>query len=213
MRQVALMTRAPSAGGKTRLTAGLSQLRARSLREALFIDTLQVARALEVPLTVFATPAACLADVQALAADVAVHAQIDGDLGEKMLAAFSSLFGQGARRVVLIGSDLPTLPASRLHHAFELLDGGADLVLGPAEDGGYYLIGSRRLAPAVFDGMSWGSADVLAQTRAAAAANGLRLGEVGAWYDVDTPDDLLRLAADPAPARHTRAWLAADGSV
>jgi hypothetical protein len=86
-------------------------------------------------------------------------------------------------------------------------------VLGPAEDGGYYLIGSRRLAPAVLNGMSWGSAGVLAQTRAAAAASGLRLGEVGAWYDVDTPDDLLRLAADPAPARHTRAWLAADGSV
>ena len=109
---------------------------------------------------------------------------------------------------MLIGSDLPTLPSSHLSAAFEALEAGADLVLGPADDGGYYLIGMSRPTPAVFEGIAWGSARVLQATRAAAAAPGLRVHEIAPWYDVDTAEDLARVASGREPAPHTRRWLA-----
>ena len=208
MRHLALLARAPSAGGKTRLTSGLPESRARQLREALFMDTLDSARSLRIPITVFGTPAERLEELGALAGDVPTMAQAEGDLGERMHAACACLFGQGARHVVLIGSDLPTLPSSHISAAFAALEGGADVVLGPADDGGYYLIGLSRPAPAVFAGITWGGANVLQATRAVAAAAGLRVHEIEAWYDVDTPGELARVASGRDPATHTRRWLA-----
>jgi uncharacterized protein len=208
VRHLALLARAPSAGGKTRLTTGLPEPRARWLREALFLDTLDVARSLNIPITVFGTPIERLDELQALTGGAPTVAQADGDLGARMHAACARLFAQGARHVVLIGSDLPTLPSSHLIAAFEALDDGADVVLGPADDGGYYLVGLSRPTPAVFAGISWGSARVLGETRALAAGLGLRVHETASWYDVDTLDDLVRVSCSDQPALRTRAWLA-----
>lgn len=209
MRHLALLARAPSAVGKTRLTSGLREFRARELREALFLDTLDVARSVGVAVTIFGAPGDRLDELQALAGGTPTMLQADGDLGARMDAACGRLFAQGAHHVVLIGSDLPTLPSSHLVAAFEALEAGADLALGPADDGGYYLIGMSRPTPTVFDGIAWGNANVLEATWAAAADAGLRVHEVPAWYDVDTPDDLARVAVGREPARQTRQWLAA----
>jgi rSAM/selenodomain-associated transferase 1 len=208
VRHLALLARAPSAGGKTRLTSGLTDSRARALREALFLDTLDSARSLGVLVTIFGTPAHLNDELRALSADLPVLPQSEGDLGARMHAAFNAMFEQGARGAVLIGSDLPTLPPSHLRAAFDAIEGGADLVIGPADDGGYYLIGMPRGTRAVFEGIAWGSANVLQATRTTAASAGLRMHEVAAWYDVDTAADLARVASGSEPARHTRRWIA-----
>jgi len=123
-----------------------------------------------------------------------------------MRRTFVSLLDKGSRAVVLIGSDLPSMTPAIVATAFELLDRDPDaLVLGPAADGGYYLIGATRVPP-VFDGIEWGSDAVLARTTAAAAIAGLRVSLLDALTDVDTPDDLQQVARE-RPASRTAAWV------
>jgi glycosyltransferase A (GT-A) superfamily protein (DUF2064 family) len=123
-----------------------------------------------------------------------------------MRGAFASLLEAGARAVVLIGSDIPEITAATVSSAFALLerDPGV-LVLGPADDGGYSLIAATRV-PTVFEGMTWGTSDVLAQTMSAAAASGQAVAFVEAVGDVDTPDDLERVARR-RPHSRTAAWV------
>ena len=90
-----------------------------------------------------------------LAAETAAFAQVEGDLGARMHGAMTRGLRGGALRVVLIGSDVPHVPLSTLEEAFRRLSAGADLVVGPAEDGGYYMIGSRSVPP-VFEDIRWG---------------------------------------------------------
>jgi hypothetical protein len=94
---------------------------------------------------------------------------------------------------VLVGTDCPALTADYLAQAFALLDGGADAVVGPAEDGGYILIGLRRTDKRLFDGVAWGTASVLDETRARLAALGWSWQELETLWDVDRPEDLERL--------------------
>jgi glycosyltransferase A (GT-A) superfamily protein (DUF2064 family) len=117
------------------------------------------------------------------------------------------LFDAGARAVALVGSDLPSISNRPVRAAFDLLrrDGHA-LVLGPALDGGYYLIAATRVPP-VFDGIAWGGPDVLDQTRAAAGRAGLRVHLVEPMSDIDTVDDLQRVSA----SSRTMAWLRKHG--
>jgi hypothetical protein len=115
--------------------------------------------------------------------------QEGADLGARMRAAFDRVFARGARQAVLIGSDEP-----RLSRADVLLALGAlerhDLVLGPALDGGYYLVGLRRSVPALFDGIDWSSGRVLEDTRARAEAEGLAVTLLEPRRDIDTAEDL-----------------------
>ena len=111
--------------------------------------------------------------------------QSSGDLGERMLAALAR-----HPHGMVVGSDAPTLP---LTHLARLLRSGADIALGPAEDGGYYAIACRRTAPDMFRGVEWSSGSELLQTAAAVDACGLSLELGDVWFDVDTPADLLRL--------------------
>jgi glycosyltransferase A (GT-A) superfamily protein (DUF2064 family) len=97
---------------------------------------------------------------------------------------------------ILVGTDIPGLSAADLVRAAACLEDGADAVLGPAEDGGYWLIGLRRSHAFLFDDMSWGGAEVLAETRRRMDARGMRMACVAERWDVDRPDDLERLAAD-----------------
>jgi hypothetical protein len=111
-----------------------------------------------------------------------------------------------------MNSDGPNLPAAFLARAFEALAGGADVVLGPCEDGGYYLIGLSRPAPRLLREVRMSTPHVLADTLELADEEGLEVALLPAWYDVDDAGSLARLAADlagapPELARHTRAML------
>jgi hypothetical protein len=114
---------------------------------------------------------------------------------------------------ILIDSDTPTLPTEYLERAVAVMSGGDhDLVLGPSDDGGYYLIGLRRQHPELFEGVPWSTPTVLEETERRASALGLRSIRLPAWYDVDTGADLARLEADLAVGpvggpRHTRRFL------
>lgn len=137
-----------------------------------------------------------------------LHPQVTGDLGARMEAFFAGCFSGGCERVVLIGSDSPTLPRAILDEAFDALEEEA-VVLGPAEDGGYYLIGARERVPPIFRGVDWGTERVWEQTTALLTRAGIGYRELPVWFDVDRYDDLLRLSREPAEDAHCRA-LAAD---
>src|SRR5262249_2185829 len=113
-------------------------------------------------------------------------AQPQGDLGCRM-ANFFDTFKQAAK-AVLLGTDSPTLPLSYISNAFEQLE-NVDLLLGPAMDGGYYLIGLSGSVPPVFQEMKWSRPDVLATTVERLRGSSCRLGLLPPWYDVDTLDD------------------------
>jgi len=118
----------------------------------------------------------------------------------------------GHPQALALNSDGPTLPATYLQQAMEQLN-RAEVVLGPSQDGGYYLIGLKRPQPGLFVDIEWSSERVTAQTLARAEAMGLRVALLPPWYDVDTAADLVRLQADlaslPAEALiHTRGFFA-----
>lgn len=112
-----------------------------------------------------------------------------GHLGQRMARAFADAFSAGAQRVVLMGSDCPEMTAEYLAEAFAAL-ADHDLVIGPAHDGGYTLIGLRSLAPVLFDGMSWGTDTVFRDTWMAACSVGMRAQKLKPLSDVDLPRDL-----------------------
>ena len=117
------------------------------------------------------------------------------NLGERMEAAMGQALRLGHSSAVLIGSDIPHVPLGVLAEAFCKLAEGAGLVLGPAEDGGYYLIGAHSVPP-VFAGIRWGAADVLSATVSAARAAGIEPTIVSSCYDVDDLASLEHLRAD-----------------
>lgn len=119
--------------------------------------------------------------------------QGEGDLGTRMARFFTHACGSNERPVVLIGSDSPTLPRSAVSLALNALQ-GHDVVLGPAHDGGYYLIGMRRVWPELFtDNIVWSSTTVLEQTLVNLRQAGVSYHLLPAWYDVDDLADLQRL--------------------
>lgn len=134
---------------------------------------------------------------------VARELQSGRDLGQRMWTAAHGAFLRGASQVLLLGSDAPTLPPS---HIEALLDSPADIAFGPTEDGGYYAVMFRKLPPGLFDTVEWSTEYTLEQSVRQARRLGLRVDIGPAWYDVDSPADLVRLVIDTLPPR-TRAWL------
>ncbi|MEE4302315.1 MAG: TIGR04282 family arsenosugar biosynthesis glycosyltransferase [Pseudomonadales bacterium] len=124
----------------------------------------------------------------------ALHVQAGDDLGARMAAALEHALAAGALPV-LVGSDLPGLTPVHLRAAAAALEGGAEAVFAPAEDGGYGLVGLARPWPELFEGVPWGTDAVMAETRARAAGRGLV--ELEPLWDVDEPADLARLAGRP----------------
>lgn len=120
-----------------------------------------------------------------------------GQLGERMAHAFTAAFAGGAARVVIIGTDCPGLRADLLREAFAQL-AAHDLVLGPAEDGGYYLLGLRAFQPALFANKDWSTATVLADTLADAARLNLRVAQLPVLADIDSGPDLAAWRAAAA---------------
>jgi rSAM/selenodomain-associated transferase 1 len=122
-----------------------------------------------------------------------VERQAEGDLGRRMAGFIDNRLREGAERIVLLGADSPTVPPAFVDEALEQLK-QADVVLGPAVDGGYYLLGCARRLPPIFDRIAWGGQSVLAETVARLSDPSWRLALLPPWYDVDTLDDwqLLR---------------------
>jgi rSAM/selenodomain-associated transferase 1 len=135
--------------------------------------------------------------------------QEGADFGTRLGFSLSRPLDFGYQKVVLVGADSPELSVADLVHALELLD-RCDVVLGPAEDGGYYLIGEKRHHPELFQGITWSTNVVFEQTRAAAQCAKLSVGLVRMLGDIDTIEDLRKLskrgeALSACPA--TAAWL------
>lgn len=140
---------------------------------------------------------------------VKVIDQVGDDLGARMNQAFNTLFAQEYRQVLLIGTDVPTLPLDHFKQALTALE-NHDLVLGPALDGGYYLIGLTRTAPELFTDIAWSTDQVLRCTQEKAARIGLKTAAIEPWRDVDTIADLQALieasAAEAKKPKNDRAF-------
>ncbi|MET0070827.1 MAG: TIGR04282 family arsenosugar biosynthesis glycosyltransferase [Candidatus Thiodiazotropha sp.] len=123
---------------------------------------------------------------------LSIQLQQGQDLGERMGSAAEQALARH-RHIALLGVDCPVLAARHLHQAFDWLGAGADAVLGPAEDGGYVLLGLNRYHRRLFEGHDWGSGGVAASTRAVLSALGWRWRELPELWDLDRPQDLQRL--------------------
>ena len=117
------------------------------------------------------------------------------------------------KKIVIIGADTPTLPEEIIIEAFEQLTSQNQVVIGPATDGGYYLIGVNQLQPALFENINWSSENVLTETLARAGEASLTISQLPAWDDIDSPHDLeklkLEIKAEPALANNTGKYLKA----
>lgn len=118
--------------------------------------------------------------------------QVGDTVGMRMHQTFETLFAQGYRQVIMVGTDVPSLPLEQYKQACALI-ASHDLVLGPALDGGYYLIGLTRPMPDLFTGIPWSTEQVLRLTQEKAQALKLRVALTDPWRDVDTADDLRAL--------------------
>lgn len=201
--------------------------RAAQLARAFLLDSADLLRFLApryaATLTAFHAPADAQAEMAALLPGWAFMPQPEGDLGERMGAAFGTLFRPGIGCALLTGTDAPTLPPALLELLPAAIAAGADAALIPALDGGYCAIAMARPLPALLENMPWSAPGLLDATRARAAAEGLRLDVLQPWHDVDAAADLdllrLSLAAAQPPgcsplppyrANHSRVALQAD---
>lgn len=221
-----VFVKAPRPGtAKTRLTPDLTPDEAAEIARRMVSDALAlaygVAATLEAEVVVAFTPAESWSDIEPLLGSAGKRAvvalpQRGGDLGERMANALDDAAERGLRPAVVIGTDCPAIPLHALRDAFSALENDvADVVLGPTDDGGYYLVGVREPVRGLFENVRWSTGSVMAETVANARRLGLRV-DVGLprTYDIDTPADLSRfqadLAADPtlaARAPATAEWL------
>jgi rSAM/selenodomain-associated transferase 1 len=218
-RALIVVGKAPEAGlTKTRLVPPLTLRQAAELYRAFLLDAVDLGLSADCERVSVVHPRGAAPALSALLPrDVHLLEQPTHGLGDALAFAFQTHLDEGFGRVVLIGSDNPTLPADRLQQAFAALD-GHDLSIGPSADGGYYLIGLRRPHLGIFQAIEWSTPRVYAQTLARARRLNLRVQPVPDWYDVDTPADLAQLqlelaSASGAVARHTRAAMARLGRI
>ena len=190
------MAKAPVAGlAKTRLIPAIGAHAAAVLQERLTERTVATALKANIgPLTLWCAPDPSHASFRELVArhPVTLKRQPEGDLGQRMLATMAA----GAGPTLVIGSDCPAFTPEHLRAAADALRDRADVVLTPAEDGGYVLIGARLPRPELFTDMTWGNATVLVETRKRIAALGLASVELSPLWDVDSESDLARLDRD-----------------
>lgn len=192
-RGLIVFAREPRPGSvKTRLAAVLGEQTAAELYERMVRDVLAGCAHLDgVTATVYwAAADDALPRMSAEYGSVS-RLQPPGDLGERMAGAFQEMFADGIDQCCIIGSDAPDLPAEYLASAFALLDGDdVDVVYGPCVDGGYYLLGMKKMWPELFHGIAWSSAQVLVQSLAAAQRLQLSVRLLPEWRDIDTIEDL-----------------------
>lgn len=207
---------------KTRLIPQLSPEQAARLYSAFLTDWCETLAALPNATRVIAyTPPESLPDLQALIGKDAIYIPQVGDaLGERLISATQWAAEKGYPKILIVGSDSPTLPLSSVSQAIVTLD-SRDIVLGPSVDGGYYLLGFSaahlaKTVPFVFEEIAWSTESVFRQTVARVRSIGATLGLLPPWYDVDTPADVtflhahlaaMRLAGDKVQAVRTESLL------
>jgi rSAM/selenodomain-associated transferase 1 len=185
---------------KTRLAAGDPGWGVR-VAHAFLLDTVGRLAGVEARRVLVFAPAEREAEFADLVAGrFALAPQAEGDLGRRLAAFVAQELDAGARAVVLVGADSPTLPVGHVEQAFDELE-RADVVLGPASDGGYYLLGCGPRRPPLFEGIAWGTSRVLTQTVDSLSDPQSRLAVLPPWYDVDTPEDWAMLCGHLAALR------------
>ncbi len=205
-----VMAKVPVAGEvKTRLCPPLVPADAAALAECFLLDRLeQLAEVTDADVAVaFAPPEERRTLLGLVPPGVRLIPQEGADLGARLDRVLTDLLAEGYVGAVAVDADSPTLPTAYLRRACAVLgEGAVDVVVGPCEDGGYYLIGLRAPAPALFRDMPWSTAAVTEETLARARRLGLRLALLPSWYDVDRGEDLarLRVPAPPEAFRPTR---------
>jgi uncharacterized protein len=213
---VAIMAKAPEPGQvKTRLCPPLSHREAAQLYQCFLVDKIaQVNGLQEAAPVVSYTPYESKPVFKDLTPPhFALIPQRGDDLGARLLFTFDQLFRQGYTQVIVIDSDTPTLPTAYLEEALKLIAAHEnDVVLGPTEDGGYYLIGLRQSHRELFERMPWSTSQVFPETRRRCQQSGLTVTCTESWYDVDTAEDLTRLMGSldhlqDGLARQTRQFL------
>ena len=206
MNALLVIAKRPAPGQtKTRLTPPLSPEQAARLYEAFLLDTLETVCAVpNVTRLINYAPHDEAAYFAAFAPGFGLVPQVGADLGERLDHALTHTLTQGFHRAVIMDSDSPTLPACHLEQAFNALD-HADVVLGPCEDGGYYLIGLKQPAPHLTRGVQMSTPNVLRDTLALAHDCGLTTALLPMWYDVDTVQELNRLQTELHRAAETAA--------
>jgi len=191
-----VFARAPQPGeAKTRLIPALGKAGAAELHSRLVVHCLRAAADARIgPVELWCTPDTSdpfFRECQR-SLGVSLYAQGGGDLGARMQRAFESALAR-SRHAILVGSDIPALSVQYLRGADQALAQGDDVVIGPAEDGGYVLVGLSRCDPELFRGIPWGGSEALAETRRRIAGLSWRSSELPVLWDVDRPEDLERL--------------------
>ena len=205
-RHVVVFARAPELGAvKTRLASDIGH--AHALQVYRILGARAIAAACAVPdarVEVHFTPSTGRALVvdwlrKIVAGPAELFTQVEGSLGDRMAAAIEGALARGAQAVAVIGTDCPALDAAVIDRALAAVE-GADVALGPADDGGYYLVAVRAHHPALFTGIPWSSPDTLRCTLDAAQRAGLRVALLDTLMDVDTGEDLRRWREEASPA-------------
>ena len=212
---LAVIAKEPVAGlAKTRLVPALGEAGAARAATAMLADTLAAVRATGADPWLCFTPVEARERLGRLAAGFGLLAQASGDLGDRLAACLADLLATGADRVTIVGADTPHVPVTSYQRAFALLD-EADVVLGPALDGGYYLVAAKAARPELFVGIPMGTEVVLTETLARATAAGLVVALLPPLCDLDMVEDLAaaldagELAGAPATLAATKGLLAA----
>jgi rSAM/selenodomain-associated transferase 1 len=212
---IVVMTKAPKPGeAKTRLCPPLTFEQAAELYSCFLRDRIRQAKTVPGAEVVVAFPESVTAEQRSRYSDgCEMIFQRGNDLGEREVSCASRAFELGYRQVLIVGSDSPTLPTDYFGMALDALRDGTNIVIGPSEDGGYYLIGLSAPYPEVFAGIPWSTGDVARVTLERARRAGLTVGLLPQWYDVDTGAELIKLqkelkepaAASIAPS--TAEWM------
>jgi rSAM/selenodomain-associated transferase 1 len=195
---IAVMAKRPEPGKvKTRLCPPLSPGQAADLYEAFFLDTVSLVSGMEYADTFIVYDPDTALDFfsRRVSAPLRCIPQGPGDLGDRLPRICHRIFSQGYRKLVILASDTPHLPQDVIRRAFARLD-DTDMVLGPCDDGGYYLIGSRFSEPLLFEGIPWSTADVLNRTVGRVQDAGMTCELLPPCYDIDTEKDVRRLMLD-----------------
>jgi rSAM/selenodomain-associated transferase 1 len=189
-RALVVIAKEPVPGAvKTRLAPVLGADGAARVAAAMLADILAVMAEVDAERWVCFAPPDARTRMASLAPGCGLLAQVEGDLGDRLAACFTALLAGGADRVVIVAADTPHVPLATFQAAFALLD-QVDVVLGPAQDGGYYLVGAKAALPELFVGVPMGTAAVLRVTIQRAIRRRLRVGTVPTLRDLDRLEDL-----------------------
>ncbi|MBD2237692.1 TIGR04282 family arsenosugar biosynthesis glycosyltransferase [Aulosira sp. FACHB-113] len=189
-----IFTRYPEPGKtKTRLIPALGELGAANLQKQMTEYTILQAQALQKMLAISFEVRFAGGNLQLmqdwLGSDIVYQPQGEGDLGDRMMRSLADAVASGKQQIIIIGIDCPGVNSQLLAMAFEQLN-NFDLVLGPAMDGGYYLIGLRQSIPQLFANIDWGTSQVFSQTVDIAQQLNLSRTDLPILGDVDRPEDL-----------------------